>query len=407
MSLPVLIAVPPSSGESTGDRAYDSLRGLVSGTSGGNGLGGATRFRIPVDQLKVGTLDGLMQSAEELGKLDTQAEGWVYKISEVLKGVVQGDAGKLAEQQRIDGSKTPHTYIAEFTWSSIKYRADRPLAQLMETMSREGATLESDVRAKYAQYNATRSQLQAYTRRAQGNLSTRHLGEVVRREHVVQGSEYLETRFFAVPAQRTKEWENGYESLSKMVVPRSSTKISADSEYALYSVVLFKKFASEFADRARDRKFIPRDFTYDAEEARKARQQYETAQQDEKRQWGEVLRLCSASFSDAFVLWIHVKALRTFVEAVLRYGLPPNFAAAVITPAKGKDKQLSKALAQKYEYLADRTFQAAGMESSKQKKKVQGGQEGLEESVNAVESGFGLDGDYVPYVAFPINWPVA
>ena len=36
------------------------------------------------------------------------------------------------------------------------------------------------------------------------------------------------------------------------------------------------------------------------------------------------------NFNVAFTAWIHVKALRTFIESVLRYGLPVNFQAAVV-----------------------------------------------------------------------------
>ena len=36
------------------------------------------------------------------------------------------------------------------------------------------------------------------------------------------------------------------------------------------------------------------------------------------------------NFAVAFSAWIHLKALRTFVESVLRYGLPVNFQAAVV-----------------------------------------------------------------------------
>ena len=36
------------------------------------------------------------------------------------------------------------------------------------------------------------------------------------------------------------------------------------------------------------------------------------------------------NFAVAFTAWIHIKALRTFIESVLRYGLPVNFQAAIV-----------------------------------------------------------------------------
>lgn len=38
-----------------------------------------------------------------------------------------------------------------------------------------------------------------------------------------------------------QEWTSGYEKITAMIVPRSSTLIFQDSEYALFNVSLFKK----------------------------------------------------------------------------------------------------------------------------------------------------------------------
>jgi V-type H+-transporting ATPase subunit C len=44
----------------------------------------------------------------------------------------------------------------------------------------------------------------------------------------------------------------------------------------------------------------------------------------------ELVRITKAAFADIFQAWTHLKALRIFVESVLRYGLPPEFISAVI-----------------------------------------------------------------------------
>jgi hypothetical protein len=33
-----------------------------------------------------------------------------------------------------------------------------------------------------------------------------------------------------------------------------------------------------------------------------------------------LIRYCRTNFAEAFVAWIHLKAIRVFVESVLRYG---------------------------------------------------------------------------------------
>lgn len=349
---------------------------------------------------QIGTLDALVQHAEELVKVDTQCEGYVLKIADILKSILLGDQAKLDEQQVVND--TPISgYLRSYSWNVGKYRTDKSVGELMDILNREGASLEYDLRSKFNQYNSVKGQLLQFQRRANGNLSTKYLGEVVRKEHVLSGSEYMETLFFAVPASHTKDWEKSYESLTQMVVPRSSTKISEDKEYALYNVVVFKKFSQEFTNKARELKFTPRDFTYDKEEMQRSRKEYEEAGQKEKKLWGDVLRLGRTAFGDAFQAWVHIKALRVFVESVLRYGLPPKFACALVHPKKKKEAQIKKALDETYSYLGGSRY----LEKKKSKKeKVRGGQEGLEESVAAIEGSLGLEDEYCPYVMFDLKW---
>lgn len=51
-----------------------------------------------------------------------------------------------------------------------------------------------------------------------------------------------------------------------MIVPRSSSLITQDQEYGLFTVTLFKKVIEEFKLHAREKKFVVRDFVYNEEE---------------------------------------------------------------------------------------------------------------------------------------------
>lgn len=51
-----------------------------------------------------------------------------------------------------------------------------------------------------------------------------------------------------------KEWLATYESLTQMVVPRSSQLVHEDAEYGLYTVSVFKKVIDEFKLHAREKK---------------------------------------------------------------------------------------------------------------------------------------------------------
>lgn len=230
-------------------------------------------------------------------------------------------------------------YLRSFKWNSTKYRTDRSIAELIDLFGKESASLDDDLRSKFSQYNQVKTTLTTFERRQTGNLSQRNLNDIVSQDSVVSGSDYMDTLFIAIPGNRVQDFAKSYETLTPMVVPRSATEVARDSEYHLYSVVVFKKYAQEFVSKCREMKCTPRDFTYDKVAMQRERKEYEEAKVSEKKLWGEVLRLGRAAFGDVFQAWIHVKAVRVFVESVLRYGLPAQFVCAVIK-ARGLDRRL-------------------------------------------------------------------
>lgn len=46
----------------------------------------------------------------------------------------------------------------------------------------------------------------------------------------------------------------------------------------------------------------------------------------------------------AFSSWVHLIAIRLFVESILRYGLPPAYQAAVMVPADKSEARLRQVL---------------------------------------------------------------
>lgn len=115
-----------------------------------------------------------------------------------------------------------------------------------------------------------------------------------------------------------QDWQAHYEKLTDMIVPRSTVMITSDGEFCLYSVTLFKKVADEFKLHAREKKFFVREFTYNEEELAAGKNEIVKLVTDKKKQFGPLVRWLKVNFSECFCAWIHVKALRVFVESVLR-----------------------------------------------------------------------------------------
>lgn len=147
---------------------------------------------------------------------------------------------------------------------------------------------------------------------------------------LVSDSEHLETHLVAVPNSSAKEFLRSYETVSTFVVPRSANYISKDDEFSLYAVTTFKKYGQEFVHKSREKKWVPRDFKFKEGGREEEDKEVKKTEAEEKRVWGETLRLARTGWSEGVMCLVHVICLRIFVEAVLRYGLPPDFSTGIV-----------------------------------------------------------------------------
>lgn len=70
-----------------------------------------------------------------------------------------------------------------------------------------------------------------------------------------------------------------------MVVPRSSRKIAEDDEFGLFNVAIFRKYKNDFLQKARENKFVVREFQWDDQLAERQAEDLEDAAAAEKELW--------------------------------------------------------------------------------------------------------------------------
>ncbi|XP_043277644.1 V-type proton ATPase subunit C isoform X1 [Venturia canescens] len=374
-----LISAP---GDKTCQQTWDTMNNL---TSKQNSLSANYKFHIP--DLKVGTLDQLVGLSDDLGKLDAFVEQVTRKVAVYLGEVLEDQRDKLHENLQANNSDLP-TYITRFQWDMAKYPIKQSLRNIADIISKQVGQIDADLKTKSTTYNNLKGSLQNLEKKQTGSLLTRNLADLVKKEHFILDSEYLSTLLVIVPKANFQEWYAIYEKLTDMIVPRSTQLITQDAEYGLFTVTLFKKVVEEFKLHAREKKFIVRDFTYNEEELAAGKNEITKLVTDKKKQFGPLVRWLKVNFSECFCAWIHVKALRVFVESVLRYGLPVNFQAILLQPHKKSTKRLRDVLNQLYAHL----------DSSA----TSGGQSANQDSVDIPGLGFGQN-DYFPYVYYKIN----
>ncbi|XP_043935222.1 V-type proton ATPase subunit C 2 isoform X1 [Protopterus annectens] len=257
---------------------------------------------------------------------------------------------KLQENLLVNGVDIV-AYLSQFQWDMAKYPVKQPLKNLAEVLAKQLSQIETDMKSRAVTYNNLKSNLQNIERKNAGNLLTRTLTDVLNKDDFVLNSEYLTTLLVVVPKTSYAQWQKTYESLADMVVPRSTKMILEDSEGGLFTVSLFQKVVEEFKAKARENRFTVREFYYNENELKAEKEEVTRLAADKKQQYGPLLRWLKVNFSETFIAWIHVKALRVFIESVLRYGLPVNFQAMLLQPNKKSMKRLRDTLNALFKHL--------------------------------------------------------
>lgn len=377
-----LVSAP---GDKTCQQTWEKMNNL---TSKQNSLSENFKFHIP--DLKVGTLDQLVGLSDDLGKLDNFVDQVTHKVAQYLGEVLEDQKDKLHENLMANNTDMS-AYLTKFQWDMAKYPIKQSLRNIADIISKQVSQIDGDLKTKSSAYNNLKNSLQNMEKKQCASLLTRSLADLVTKDHFILDSEYLTTLLVVVPNNLFNDWHSQYEKLTDMIVPRSSQLVFQDHDFGLFTVSLFQKVVSNFKMQAREKKFIVRDFTYNEEELAAGKNEITKLVTDKKKQFGPLVRWLKVNFSECFCAWIHVKALRVFVESVLRYGLPVNFQAMLIHPNKKSAKRLRDMLNHLYATL-DSSAQGGGG----------GGGGVVNDSVDIPGLGFG-QADYYPYVYYKIN----
>ncbi|TRX98708.1 hypothetical protein FHL15_000050 [Xylaria flabelliformis] len=305
----------------------DSLKATVADN------GSVVPFSIP--NFKIGTLDALVQQADDLVKLDTACQALVAKVDDSLRTLYDGDDQKADAQKVVNDNPALYSHACTML-ANLETNGD-PVYQ------QDLVTADNDVKGKLNQYNQVKTNFTALQRKQTGNLATKSLTPIVDPKFLVQDSEYLETHLIAVPTNLRKDFIKSYETLTERVVPRSAEEIAHDDEFILYAVTTFKRNGAEFQQKCREQKWTPRQYKHVEGGKEEEKRELERVAREEKKVRGEALRMVHTGWSESVMIWVHAMALRVFVESVLRYGLPLEFVSALV--------QVKTALDTAYSYI--------------------------------------------------------
>uniref|UniRef100_A0A3Q3W3K1 V-type proton ATPase subunit C n=1 Tax=Mola mola TaxID=94237 RepID=A0A3Q3W3K1_MOLML len=236
-------------------------------------------------------------------------------------------------------------YVTRFQWDKAKYPTAMPLSCLADIINKEVSQVAAELKSRAAAYNSVKTSLQSFEYKLHGNLQTRSLCDIIKKEDLVV-SEYLTTLLLLVTRLACCCQLFNFLSFIR--------KLYEDAEGGVFSVTLFKRAVCNFKTKAQESKFIVREYSFDLEEKRQ--QEMKQLNVRKKEQYGVFVRWLKLNFSQVFVAWIHLKALRIFVESALRYGLPVSYQALLLQTDSKRSKKLGEELSSLFMHL-DPTLQ--------------------------------------------------
>ena len=163
-------------------------------------------------------------------------------------------------------------------------------------------------------------------------------------------TEYLKTLLVVVPKKEVQGWLEGYEFLSARVVPQSTKQFTVDDKegLTLWRVVVLKLGQEEFLNAAKKNRWAVREFEYNPEQYEIEKSSRNKLRRDFNDLQTQLSGQCKNVFSELFIAWTHLKAIRVYTESILRYSLPPQFLSVIVTPRDGKEKKIIDGLVRRF-----------------------------------------------------------
>jgi V-type H+-transporting ATPase subunit C len=315
----LVVSAPRTGGRSS----YEVIDALASRT------GLCKAYPLEVPKFRIGTLDSLMSLADVLDREGTMAENTVSRMLNQYKEL----APDMAETPFVaivgDRDVDAFEYLTNFTWDEAKFASTESLTDILALIKAQVDRMDEELKIRSSEYTTTRQALAAIERNSKANLLQRNLATIVTAEDVVH-SEHMRTVFVVINGYAETEFLDKYESLADFVVPRSARKIRGENEFILYGVTVLSKSVDQFKKQCRERRFNVREYTF--EPGASARHEHEhdelasqiTVQREAFERWTET------AYAETYIALVHLKVVRVFVESVLRYGLPMDFAVTVV-----------------------------------------------------------------------------
>lgn len=343
------------------NQLFDNLKSEAALSQGRN-QASIWKFDVPDGEhpLQFGSFDNLIRLTDDLQKHDQQVDGILHRLERQYLEMT-GTPNFLIKSQKME-SKVD-AYIKSWKWDEAKYPKTRAVMDLLTSLIGGVSRLDDECRNKTIQYNELKTQKANLVKKDIATLAARDLMDVITPdvvdiETLYVSSEHMATLAVIIPRGADKDFLSCYERFAENVVPMSAQKFrirefgkESDIEdkdgNSLWRVVMFKSAVEPFKKACREhpRRFVCKDVNYSRANFDRLQNQRAQIAKQVEHQHNLVTGLYAAAWSDVFIAMMHIKAMRVFVEGVLRFGIMSRFACFLVTPRSGQGDSARRALA--------------------------------------------------------------
>ncbi|EME29392.1 V-type H+-transporting ATPase subunit c isoform 1 [Galdieria sulphuraria] len=293
-------------------------------------------YRFSLPKLRVGKLDTLVALSDSLQKDDIAVEATLWRLLRQYKEWSDSSVfiPKVEGQNLLD-------YVVGFRWSEEKFASSESLTNIVQTILEQVHSFEEELKKRTTDYAQRKQITSAEERKTWGSLMVRSLEGLVDPQKCIE-TEHLTSVFFVVPKYNEKDFLASYEKLASLIVPRSAQRWSQDNDWVLYSITIFRSCIEELKKNAREKRYTIREYSPKSSLTR-IHSDHSVEESLESLRL-RCLEWITTAFSETAIAWTHLKAIRLFVESVLRFGLPVNVETMLLLPYPKTQSKLLKTL---------------------------------------------------------------
>eukprot|EP01055_Gregarina_sp_Pseudo9_P005266 Gregarina_sp_Pseudo_9__5265@NODE_600_length_2518_cov_96_441710_g566_i0_p1_GENE_NODE_600_length_2518_cov_96_441710_g566_i0NODE_600_length_2518_cov_96_441710_g566_i0_p1_ORF_typecomplete_len393_score89_34VATPase_C/PF03223_15/1_9e87Hkinase_dim/PF02895_14/0_077GSK3_bind/PF05350_12/0_14GSK3_bind/PF05350_12/3_4e03_NODE_600_length_2518_cov_96_441710_g566_i0841262 len=304
-------------------------------------------FDVPTN-IKYGRLDDLMRLVDDLVKHDSFVEQACRRLERLGLEIDPSAEFKILWQRN---TLSVDQYLSRFIWDEAKYPRSRLLKQNVDLLVQNVGKLDEEVRVKANLFQELRNSAATNQKADSIGFATKDLVDILTPDICSESdfvdTEHLTTVVAIVPKQEEPHFAKNYWRWNEFIAPQSHKKYPVEDKdgASVWTFVCFKSKIEEIREKAKVERVQLREFKYSPTAHKTKNEERGKLEAERTKQESVLSRICLAAFSECFVAWVHLKAIRLFVEAVLRYGVPPKFSAFIVRlPPKAKESRMRREL---------------------------------------------------------------